>query len=57
MSGFYCGICGKNSDETEANFWEDQIVCSSCYGNIKEDEEIDTFQQESLATYRYEGIE
>ena len=47
----------ESKDETEANFWEDQIVCSSCYGKIKEDEEIDTFQQESLATYRYEGIE
>ena len=40
MSDFYCGICGKNSDETEANFWRDQIVCTPCYGTIKEDEEI-----------------
>ena len=41
MSGFYCGICGESKDETEANFWEDKIVCTSCLITIKEDEEIE----------------
>ena len=40
MSGFYCGICGESKDETEANFWESEIVCTPCYGNIRIDEEL-----------------
>ncbi|GAG05873.1 unnamed protein product [marine sediment metagenome] len=50
MSGFYCYICGKNTDETDqGGFLNAQPVCNVCFSAImrwykvanREDEIID----------------
>jgi len=38
VSGFYCGICEKSTDETDAVLYEEIYICSSCMVKIDEDE-------------------